>query len=122
MAAGSPQATIYETGETEGGRAFLALAFYEGESLQQKLEQGPLPLHEALGIARQIAWGLAAAVLAQTKKRPASSGRTAARARVARHRLGSQAVSAAPARAEHLPPSAVVRARSPYASPPPSRR
>jgi serine/threonine protein kinase len=54
-------ATIYETGESEGGRAFLALAFYEGESLQQKLEQGPLPLAEALGIARQIAWGLAAA-------------------------------------------------------------
>ena len=54
-------ATIYETGETEGGRTFLALAFYEGETLQQKLEQGPLPLHEALGIARQIARGLAAA-------------------------------------------------------------
>ena len=54
-------ATIYETGESEGGRAFLALAFYEGETLQQKLEQGPLPLPEALGIARQIARGLAAA-------------------------------------------------------------
>jgi len=54
-------ATIYETGETEGGRTFLALAFYEGESLQKKLEQGPLALHEALGIARQIARGLAAA-------------------------------------------------------------
>ncbi len=54
-------ATIYETGETEGGRAFLALAFYEGETLQQKLENGPLPLPEALGIAREIARGLAAA-------------------------------------------------------------
>jgi DNA-binding winged helix-turn-helix (wHTH) protein/tetratricopeptide (TPR) repeat protein len=54
-------ATIYETGETEGGRAFLALAFYEGETLQQKLERGPLPLPEAIGIARQIARGLAAA-------------------------------------------------------------
>jgi serine/threonine-protein kinase len=54
-------ATIYETGETEGGRAFLALAFYEGETLQQKLENGPLPLPEALAIARQIARGLAAA-------------------------------------------------------------
>jgi DNA-binding winged helix-turn-helix (wHTH) protein len=54
-------ATIYETGETEGSRAFLALAFYEGETLQQKLEQGPLPLAEALEIARQIARGLAAA-------------------------------------------------------------
>lgn len=54
-------ATIYETGETEGGRAFLALAFYEGETLQQKLERGPLPLPEAADIARQIARGLAAA-------------------------------------------------------------
>jgi tetratricopeptide (TPR) repeat protein len=54
-------ATIYEAGETEGGRAFLALAFYEGETLQQKLERGPLPLAEALDIACQIAKGLAAA-------------------------------------------------------------
>lgn len=54
-------ATIYDTGETEGGRAYLALAFYEGETLQQKLERGPLPIPEAVGIARQIAKGLAAA-------------------------------------------------------------
>jgi serine/threonine-protein kinase len=54
-------ATLYEAGETAGGRAFLALAFYEGETLQQKLERGPLPLAEALAIARQIAAGLAAA-------------------------------------------------------------
>jgi serine/threonine-protein kinase len=54
-------ATIYEVGESEGGRAYLALAFYEGETLQQKLERGPLPLAEAVGIARQIARGLGAA-------------------------------------------------------------
>ncbi|MEA2560468.1 MAG: eukaryotic-like serine/threonine-protein kinase [Acidobacteriota bacterium] len=54
-------ATIYDIGETEGGRMFLALAFYEGETLQQKLESGPLPLTEAVGIARQVAKGLAAA-------------------------------------------------------------
>ena len=54
-------ATIYETGETEGGRVFLALAFYEGETLQQKLERGPVPLPEAVKIARQILQGLAAA-------------------------------------------------------------
>ncbi len=54
-------ASIYDMGETEGGRLFLALAFYEGETLQQKLERGPLPLPEALGIACQIAKGLAAA-------------------------------------------------------------
>jgi DNA-binding winged helix-turn-helix (wHTH) protein/tetratricopeptide (TPR) repeat protein len=54
-------ATIYEVGETEGGRAYLTLAFYEGETLQRKLERGSLPLPEAVGIARQIARGLAAA-------------------------------------------------------------
>jgi len=54
-------ATIYDMGETEGGRSFLALAFYEGETLRQKLERGPLPIPEAVGTARQIAKGLAAA-------------------------------------------------------------
>ncbi|HEX5719050.1 MAG TPA: protein kinase [Thermoanaerobaculia bacterium] len=54
-------ATIYDTGESEGGRVFLALAFYEGETLEQKLERGPLPLSEAVGIACQITKGLAAA-------------------------------------------------------------
>ncbi len=54
-------ATIYEAGESEGGRVFLALAFCEGETLQKKLERGPLPLAEAVAIARQIARGLAAA-------------------------------------------------------------
>jgi serine/threonine protein kinase len=54
-------ATIYGTGETEGDRMFLALAFYEEQTLKQKLEKGQLRLDEALGIARQIARGLAAA-------------------------------------------------------------
>ncbi|HET9225699.1 MAG TPA: protein kinase [Thermoanaerobaculia bacterium] len=54
-------ATIYDAGETEGGRAYLALAFYEGETLQQKLERGPLPIAEAVDLVRQIAKGLAAA-------------------------------------------------------------
>jgi|GEM_PF-5895910 len=54
-------ATLYESGESEGGRVFLALAFYEGETLQQKLAHGPIRLPEAVAIARQIAQGLAAA-------------------------------------------------------------
>ncbi len=54
-------ATLYESGESEGGRVFLALAYYEGETLQEKLSRGPLPLSEAILIARQIAQGLAAA-------------------------------------------------------------
>ncbi len=54
-------ATIYEVGESEGGRVYLALAFYEGETLQRKLEGGPLPLAETVSIARQVAKGLSAA-------------------------------------------------------------
>ena len=52
--------TVYEIGE-EGGQSFLAMEFIEGESLEKKIERGPLPLKEALGFARQVADGLAAA-------------------------------------------------------------
>ena len=52
---------IHEVGEDEDGRLFIAMAFYEGETLEQKLERGPLPIEEAWDYARQIAAGLAAA-------------------------------------------------------------
>jgi non-specific serine/threonine protein kinase len=54
-------ATVYEIGETEDGTLFLAMAFYEGETLAARLRRGPLPVPEALQIAREIAGGLAAA-------------------------------------------------------------
>jgi len=53
--------TIYEINETEEGRMFIAMACYEGESLKDKIERGPLPIEEALDIAIQIAQGLAKA-------------------------------------------------------------
>ncbi|MFL6234201.1 MAG: protein kinase domain-containing protein [Thermoanaerobaculia bacterium] len=53
--------TIYEVGETAEGQLFLAMAFYEGETLKQRLERGPLPAAEALRIASQVARGLAKA-------------------------------------------------------------
>ena len=37
------------------------MAFIKGESLEARIEQGPLPLKDALGIGRQIAEGLEAA-------------------------------------------------------------
>jgi len=37
------------------------MAYYEGETLKQKLEGGPLPAGEALEIAAEIAEGLAKA-------------------------------------------------------------
>jgi class 3 adenylate cyclase/TolB-like protein/Tfp pilus assembly protein PilF len=53
--------TVHEIGETEDGRVFLAMPCYEGESLTDRLEKGPLPVDEAVGIATQIARGLSAA-------------------------------------------------------------
>ena len=52
--------TIHEIGEADG-QTFLAMAFLEGESLDNKIEQAPLTLKVALEIARQIALGLEAA-------------------------------------------------------------
>jgi serine/threonine protein kinase len=53
--------TIYEIGESEDGQMYLAMALYEGETLQAKIDRGPLPLEEALNIAIQIAEGLSVA-------------------------------------------------------------
>lgn len=55
-------ATIYEIGETEAGQRFIAMAYYDGETLKEKLDrEGLLPLEEALEYAIQIAEGLARA-------------------------------------------------------------
>ena len=51
---------VYEIGE-EAGQTFLAMAFIEGDSLDKRIEQGPLKIPEALDIAQQIAKGLEAA-------------------------------------------------------------
>jgi len=53
--------TIYEIGETPEGQLYLAMAFYEGETLSRRLARGPLPVAEALRIALQVAQGLAKA-------------------------------------------------------------
>jgi serine/threonine protein kinase/Tol biopolymer transport system component len=53
--------TIYEVGEAEDGRLFIAMSLCEGESLKEKLERGPLPPEEAVRLAAGIAAGLAAA-------------------------------------------------------------
>lgn len=53
--------TIYEIGESEEGQMYLAMALYEGETLQAKIDRNPLPLDNALSIAIQIAEGLSVA-------------------------------------------------------------
>jgi len=50
--------TIHEVAQTEDAQTFIAMAYYEGESLKSKIERGPLKLDEALEIAVQIAQGL----------------------------------------------------------------
>src|SRR5712692_2320572 len=52
---------IHEIDETPDGRMFLAMAYYEGETLRRRIERGPLGLDGALDIAGQIAQGVAAA-------------------------------------------------------------
>jgi serine/threonine protein kinase/tetratricopeptide (TPR) repeat protein len=47
--------------ETSEGRVFIVMAYYEGESLAEKLHHGPLPVTEAVDFAMQTAEGLAAA-------------------------------------------------------------
>ncbi|HEY5133745.1 MAG TPA: serine/threonine-protein kinase, partial [Candidatus Krumholzibacteriaceae bacterium] len=50
--------TIYEIDETGDGQLFIAMALYEGETLKQKIERGPLAIEEAVEIAMRVAQGL----------------------------------------------------------------
>jgi non-specific serine/threonine protein kinase len=53
--------TIYEIDETDAEQMFIAMAYYGGESLKERIAQGPLAIDEALSIAVQVAEGLARA-------------------------------------------------------------
>lgn len=53
--------TVYEINETDDGQLFIAMAFYEGEALNQKIQKGLLELDEVTDIAIQAAQGLARA-------------------------------------------------------------
>jgi serine/threonine protein kinase len=50
--------TIYEVDETDDGQLFLAMARYEGETLKERIDRGPMPLDDAMDITRQVAEGL----------------------------------------------------------------
>ena len=50
--------TIHEIAETEDNRLFMVMACYEGETLKDRLERGPLEIDKAIEIIRQVAQGL----------------------------------------------------------------
>ncbi len=52
---------IHEIDETKDGQLFISMAYYEGETLNRKIKEKPLPIEEAIDIAIQIAHGLAKA-------------------------------------------------------------
>ncbi len=50
---------IHEISESETGQVFIAMAYYDGETLEEKLKRGPLPLPKVQDFAIQTASGLA---------------------------------------------------------------
>jgi non-specific serine/threonine protein kinase len=50
--------TIYDIGEASDGRLFIAMAYYEGETLAERIARGPLPVEECVEVAVQVADGL----------------------------------------------------------------
>jgi serine/threonine protein kinase/tetratricopeptide (TPR) repeat protein len=55
--------SVYEIDETDDGQMFMAMGYYEGQTIKDKIERrgevtSPLPLNEAINIAIQIAQGL----------------------------------------------------------------
>ena len=50
--------TIHEIGATDDGQLYLAMPLYDGETLQQRIARGPVPVAEAIGIAVQVCHGL----------------------------------------------------------------
>lgn len=53
--------TIYEINEVEDGQIFIAMTYYDGESLKKKIEREPLKIEKAVSIAIQVSEGLAKA-------------------------------------------------------------
>ncbi|HZM96308.1 MAG TPA: protein kinase [Vicinamibacterales bacterium] len=53
--------TIHDIATAPDGQLFIVMAYYEGQTLKQRLASGPLGIDESLDIATQIADGLAKA-------------------------------------------------------------
>ncbi len=53
--------TIYDIDSTSEGQTFIVMAYYEGETLRQRVDKGALSVREATGLAIQLCEGLAKA-------------------------------------------------------------
>jgi len=53
--------TIYEIDESSDGHMFIAMACYDGDTLKQRVDDGPVPVGEAIDIVSQVASGLSRA-------------------------------------------------------------
>ncbi len=52
---------VFDSGETEDGLLYLAMEMLSGETLERRLEHGPLPLSDVVRITAQVARGLSLA-------------------------------------------------------------
>jgi len=50
--------TIHEIDETEDGQVFICMAYYDGETLKNRLARGPLTIDDTLNIVLQVSEGL----------------------------------------------------------------
>jgi len=53
--------TIHEIDDTADGRVFVAMSFYDGQSLKERIAEGPLPIAEVIRLSIDLARGMAAA-------------------------------------------------------------
>ncbi len=53
--------TIHEIDETDEGQMYIAMSYYEGDTLKNKIQKGAVPLAEAVDIMLQVAQGLSKA-------------------------------------------------------------
>jgi len=53
--------TIHEINETPDGQLYLVMAYYEGQTLAQRIERGPVDPQEAVDIVTQVGRGLSEA-------------------------------------------------------------
>jgi serine/threonine-protein kinase len=54
-------ATVYDIGDADGAGLHIAMAYYDGETLEERIRRGPLPAEDARATAIQLAEGLRAA-------------------------------------------------------------